>query len=118
MKLKLSQIVNSIESLNVLVDTKFPAKVSYRLKRIVDKVNPILKTYNEKRDELITEYGTKDEVSGNMSVTDPEKIKLFMEKLNEILEVEEEVDITPIPSEFLGDTEVEAKHIVDFVFTD
>lgn len=118
MKLKLSQIVNSIESLNILIGTKFPAKVSYRLKRIVDKLDPILKTYNEKRNELITEYGTKDEETKNISVKDPEKIKLFMEKLNEILEVEEEVDITPISAELLGDTEVEPKHLVDFVFTD
>lgn len=117
MKLKLSQIVNSIESLNILIDTKFPAKVSYRLKRIVDKLDPILKTYNEKHNELVKEYGeTQDD--GSVSVTDQEKKKVFYEKLNEILEVEEEVDITPISAELLGDTEVEPKHLVDFVFTD
>lgn len=118
MKLKLLQIVNSIDSLNILIDTKFPAKVSYRIKRIADKLDPIIKTYNDKRNELVKEHGTKDEDSETISVKDPEQIKIFAEKLNEILEVEEEVDITPIPSEMLGDTEVEPKHLVDFVFVD
>lgn len=118
MKIKLGDIVNAVESLKVLSDTKFQAKVSYRLKRIADKLEPILKTYNEKRNDLVKEYGTKDEDSDVISVKDPENLKLFVEKLNEILEVEEEVDITPIPSEMLGDTEVEPKHLVDFIFVD
>lgn len=117
MKIKLNKIVNSIESLNALTEIKFPAKVSYRIKRIIDKLEPILKTYNEKKNELVREYGETEE-DGTVSVKDPEKLKEFLPKIEEILEVEEEVDFEPIPVEMLGDTEVGAKHIIDFVFTD
>ena len=129
MLIKLSELVNSSTSipakegqeevkspLSVLLETKMPIKTSYWLKRFVDKIQPILKTYDEKRNDLIKEYGEEDKSvmvngEGQFSVKDPEKIKLFFEKLNELLETEEEVEFTPFKLEDFGNSEIEPKNL-------
>lgn len=129
MLIKLSELVSSSTSipakegqeevkspLSVLLETKMPIKTSYWLKRFVDKIQPILKTYDEKRNDLIKEYGEEDKSvmvngEGQFSVKDPEKIKLFFEKLNELLETEEEVEFTPFKLEDFGNSEIEPKNL-------
>ncbi len=115
MQVKLSQIVESVESLKILLNTKLPAKTSYRIKRLVDKVNPILKSYDEKRNELIQELGAEQE-DGNFAVTEPEALKVFTTKLNEILELDETVDFEPIRVEDLGEVSLAPKDIVEWIF--
>lgn len=98
-----------------LQDINFPVKVSYKIKRLIDKLAPILKTYDEKRNDLIKELGEKQE-DGSTKITDIEKIKLFYEKLNELLSTEEEVEFDKIKVEELGDIAVSSKLLLDFVF--
>lgn len=117
MKIKLSDVVNNIESLKNLQNLNLPVRVSYKIKRLVDRLNPILKTYDEKRTELVNEFGEKDD-KGDVSVKDPEKLKLFLEKFNELISVEEEVEFEPIKIKELGDVVIPAKDLVDFVFTE
>lgn len=116
-KVKVSEIVNSIEQLKALQEIKFPVKVSYKINRLVNKLNPELITYNESRNKIINELGEKDEETGNIQVKDPEKMKLFGEKLMEILSVEIELDwFEKIKISELGDIAVEPKNLVEFVF--
>jgi hypothetical protein len=128
MKIKLADIVNNAssktnedgtikeESLFVqLQEVKFPVKVSYRIKRLISKLEPILKAYNEKRNELVKEFGEIQE-DKTLKVSDPEKLKLFYEKINELLTTEEEVEFEAIKVEELGDIEVPAKLLINFVF--
>jgi hypothetical protein len=104
------------------MEKDLPVKVSYRIKRLIDKLNPITKVYDEKRVELIKEYGDKvvDEKTGeeNTQVKDPEKIKQFMEKVNELQSVEEEVEFDKIDIEELGDVKIAPKDLVAFLFKD
>lgn len=115
MKIKLSQIVGNIENIKALQEIALPVKVSYKIKRLVDKLNPILKSYDEKRNDLIKEFGDEQE-DGNFAVKDPEKLKEFAEKLQELLDMEEEIDFEKINIDSLGDIKLEAKIIVDFIF--
>jgi len=114
MKVKLHQIVNSAEPLKTLIEVKLPVKISYRLKRLVNKLAPILTTYNEKRNELVKEFGEVQE-DKNIKVTE-EKLKPFLEKLNEVLEVEEEIDFELINIEDLGDVVIAPKDLVEWIF--
>src|SRR5690242_13513656 len=121
MKVKLAEIIDGVPSLNILAETKFPTKVAYRIKRLTDKLNPMLKTYEEKRVELVKEYGTEVESEkGEKStqVTDSEKIPVFLEKLNELRAVEEDVDFEPISVKELGAVEVAPKDLLSWIFTD
>jgi hypothetical protein len=116
MKIALHEIVNSVEPIRELQKVDFPVKISYKIKRLVDKLNPILETYNTKKNDLIKEYGT--ETDGKLGVTDPEKLPLFLEKHNELVTVEEEVDFEPIKIEELGDVKVAPEKLVSFMFTE
>lgn len=115
MQIKLKDLVNNVENIKGLQEIKFPIKVSYKIKRLVDKLNPILTSYDEKRNELVKEFGEEGE-NGAIQVTDPEKLKLFTEKFAELLEVEEEIDFEPIKIEEVGNVELEAKNLVGFIF--
>lgn len=116
MKIKLHEIVNSVESLKELQKVDFPVKVSYKIKRLVDKLNPILEAYGTKKNDLIKEYGT--EVDGKVAVTDPEKIPLFLEKHSELVDVDEEVEFEPIKLEEIGDIKIAPEKLVSFLFVE
>ncbi len=116
MKIQLSAIVNSTEQIKSLLEIKLPVKISYKIKRLVDKLNPILKAYEDKRNELVKEFGEQNE-DGSFQVKDGAKVKEYITKLTELLEVEEEIDwFEPIKIEELGDVQIEPKNITNFVF--
>lgn len=119
MKVKLADIVNNVQNIQSYVDIKFPIKVSYRIKRLIDKLQPILKTYDEKRNELIKEFGEEyinEKEEKVFGVKDPEKMKIFFEKLNELLVVEEEIDFEKVSVDSLDGVKLEVNKIVDFIF--
>ncbi len=119
MKIKLSQIVNSVESLKALLEVKLPVKVSYKLSRLVNKLNGPLEEYNKKRNDLIKEYGEEDPETKNWSVKDAEKLKLFVDKITELLSVEEEIEwFEPISISDLGSAEIAPKDLIEWIFTD
>lgn len=115
MKVKLSEIVNNVEAINSLSEVKLPIKVSYRIKRLAGKLAPILDAYNEKRDALIKELGEANE-KGGFSVKDPEKLKVFSERLQELLSFEEEVDFTKIKLSELGEVSLSPNELPEFIF--
>jgi hypothetical protein len=115
MKIKLLDIVNNVSNLKELQEIKLPVKAGYRLMRLVNRLDPILKSYDEKRNELVKEYGDQQE-DGNIAVKDPEKTKLFMDKLKDLLSIEEEVEFTPFNIDDLGDVKVETKLLINFLF--
>lgn len=116
MKIKLEEIVQNEKKIVGLLEVKFPIKVSYRIKRLVDKLVPILKTYHNKRDEIIKELGTKDKDDENYSVKEPEKVKEFFARMKELEGVEEEISFEPIKISELGDVAFSPKEIPSFIF--
>jgi hypothetical protein len=84
--------------------------------RLVNKVQPLLKIYDEKRNELVKEFGEEPDKDGNIKVSDPEKFKLFSAKMKELLEVDEDIDWTPIKIEELGNVEIAPKLLLNFLF--
>lgn len=123
MKIKLQEIVNlatgTIEVKSVLQElqtVKFPVKISYRIKRFVDKLNPSIDAYNEKRSELIKEYGDKNEENDTFEVKNPEKLKIYTEKMLELLDTEEDIDFEKIKIEEIGDLVIEPRLLTDVIF--
>jgi single-stranded DNA-specific DHH superfamily exonuclease len=114
MKIKLEKIVNSVEQLKGLQQETMPVKVSYRIKRLIDKLSPILKTYEEKRNDLVKEFGEENEDKSFQ--VKKENLDEFYKKLNEVLEIEEEVEFEPINIEELGDTKLKPVQIPDWLF--
>lgn len=118
MKVKLSEVVQSAEQIKALLELGLPVKVSYKILRLVNNLNPILEIYNTKRNDLIKELGEKNEKDENFSVKDPAKLKEFATRLTELLDIEEEIAFEPIKITELGEVNVAAKNLVSFMFTE
>ena len=116
MKIKLADIVGEVENVKALLDLKFPIKVSYRLNRLVSKLQPELNLYDTKRNELVKEFGDAPQEDGTIKVTDPEKLAEFTKKLQELLDVECEIDFEKIKIDDIPNVEVSPKLLVNFIF--
>lgn len=94
MKLKLSQIVNSVQALQRLGEEKLPIKIAYSIQRNIRLLQPELEGYEKSRIGLIKEkYGEKD--GENFKVSD-NKLEDFTKELVELQSVEVDMDIHKI----------------------
>lgn len=115
MQIRLKQIIAANDALKKLSTINLPIKISYRLRRLDDKVKSILGTYEEARVSLVKEYGqTQDD--GTFSVSDPEKLKTFWEKTSELQEVEENIEFDKIKLEDMGSISIAPEALVEWIF--
>lgn len=114
--MKLKTIIENIENIKALQEVKLPVKASFKMKKIINALQPDLKIYDEKRGELIKEYGTEKE-DGKFNVP-KENWEEFAKKTNELLAVEIEDNWGKIKIEELEDIKIEPKLLLDFVFND
>ena len=110
MNLKLGDVRNSLDSLKKLLGTDLPVKVSYKLSKIVKKVNSEIKELEDKRIELIKQYG---ELKDEKIEVKPENLVLFMSELQTLLDLEIDLDIQPIKLDELGDIKFSAVDLAD-----
>jgi hypothetical protein len=74
-------------------DVKFPAKTSYYLKRLGDKLSPITKQFEQtKNDLVINKYGIQEE-KDTYRVPE-EKMEDYIKELNELLVQKETIDFS------------------------
>ncbi len=115
MKLKLKQIVDSKKQIQDLLEIKLPVKISYRINKLVNKLDPELVIYENKRNELIKELGEKVEGTETVQVK-TENIPKFIEEMNILNDIDVEVDFEKIKVEDLGDIQIAPKDLVDWLF--
>lgn len=114
--MKLKQLIEGVESLGILMGTKLPIVLSFKLSLFVKKINPEVEEYGNKRNELLKEYAEpikeKDgKETGQMKFKDEKAIKDFNEKIEELLKQDIKVDVPDIHiNEFAG-LEIEPKHL-------
>lgn len=116
-KLTKEQIINLQTGLSKIAtlseqkheDRELPFKVVYQNSRIITSIRNVLEAFNKERDAIIKDYATavytedprkldKDgkpirEFTNQYSFEDPEKQFEYQEKINTILEIEEDIDI-------------------------
>ena len=115
-EIRLGDIVGNVSNIQELQKVKLPVKVSYKIMRLANKLDPILKSFNTSKDELIKEFGEKNADDDNYTVKDPIKLGEYVKKLGELLDTKERVEFTPIPIADLGDVQLEANLLVPFIF--
>ena len=87
--MKIEQIVKIAEAIKSVEDVKLEFKVSYRLGRLYDKLESILKNYGKQELAIRQEFAKKFQEA---SEEDKEKINQeFVLKMNELMQIEEEV---------------------------
>jgi len=114
--MKLKEIINGLEALNNLAEQKLPILVSFNIGLFIKNIADTVKTYEEKRKELIKELGTvnKDaegKETGKFDFT-KENAVIFNEKINVILDAEIDVKVPEINLSDLSDLKIEPKNLI------
>ena len=104
MKLKLGEITMMQQGLMVLVNQELPIKLSYKLSKILKKIDMEVQEIENTRVELVKKYGTSDEASGNIKVEEGENQEKFMSEYADLLNVETDINIDPISIDELPDS--------------
>ena len=95
MKLTNREVFESRAPLQVLMDVKFPVKVSYALAKLVGRLNPHLKAIEEVRGALVRQYGKPGPMNQVLVQESDEGYPEFVEKFSELMAIEVELDYEP-----------------------
>lgn len=123
-KIKLSDLVNSIEGLRSLGQKELKAKPAYRVGKTIKAVEGELTVFNQTRQELIQKYGEKKE-DGQLNTDENGNVKIpldviseFNKQMQELLNEEIELNVNLIALddiEELNFTPTEMAQIEPFV---
>ena len=90
-KVKISELLNSTDTLQKLAQQDFKAKLAWTIARLLKSAESEIQSFNDTRMNLIKKYGEKDEngelitdEEGNCKI-DPDSIETFSKELNELL---------------------------------
>lgn len=90
----------TVATLNKVVDTDLPVKLSFKIIKIVESVNETLKIVNTARQKLVEKYAEKDD-DGNIVPMENDGIKIDEEKRDDFVSEFEEFNL--IENEIAGD---------------
>jgi len=89
MKVKLGQIVNSVEALNKVAQQPMKAAASFRVAKNLKQLSEELAVYEQSRGDLIRKYGKENEEDGSFAIKpDSKELPLFQKEMNELLSVD------------------------------
>lgn len=98
---KIQDIVNAIETFNVMSNKEMPIKTSFKVARIAKELDKEYQLFNETRRKAIETYGEKDE-NGELKIDDKgnvaliqDKIETFSAEMNELLNNEVSLNTAP-----------------------
>jgi hypothetical protein len=99
MKVKLGDVYVSVGVLNKILDTELPVNVSYKMMKLVNKLNDELKTIEEQRIKLVKKYSTEEQGT----VAEDNKNK-FLQEFSTLLDTEIDLEWDKIPLKVLDNT--------------
>jgi hypothetical protein len=119
-KATLAEISIAAPAVTSLLKERLPIKAKYHLGKLAAKLETELRTLNTERMALFREYGaerpaTQEDVDAKIApgigapvlTVPPEKMEEFSKKVEELLSVEAEIDLKPVPLSLFGDSTVE-----------
>lgn len=115
--MKLNTIISSQDALLKLSNTKLPVKIAYSVSKMISKLQPELKIYEEARQKLVKELGEEDTEKQTTTVK-PENFAKFQEEMTKLLDVEVDLsyglgkEIEKIKVADLGDITMEPKELL------
>lgn len=105
MTIKISEAVLAHKALTDLKSTSMEGQLSYKIKKLKDVLAPIVKNFEETKNELIKEtYGELvDETSYRVSA---ENMPKFLEEINALLDASEELTFVKLKASSFDKIEV------------
>lgn len=123
MNIKLGQVVNSKEGLEMLSDIKVKAKIAFSIKKLIDVTSKEIESFEKVREDKIRQYGetrTNDEGKEVVEVS-KENQESFLNEMNELFNETVNLEVPNISmDDFLNnETEITAKTLIslDWVFS-
>jgi len=118
MKVSLGEINNSLAALRTLASLKFPARVAYRLGRVLKTAESEVADFKRINDETVRRLGAPvkppPDKDGNLPPEEawgwqvtPENMAQFVAEITEFLDEQIELWGDPLPLELLGDVQIE-----------
>lgn len=106
---KISDLLNSTETLQKLSQKDFKAKLAWSIARLLKAAEAEIQSFNDTRMNLIKKYGEKDEngelitdENGNCKIN-PDDTAEFSKELNDLIETTVEINANKIKMDLLED---------------
>lgn len=101
MKITLAYLIESRPSLEKLFNANLPIKTSFRLRKIISKINDELKHFEEERIKLAKTLGAEEE--GKFTIKGEGNLNKFRDAMAELLKEEIEMEFDAISVDSLGE---------------
>ncbi|MHA2013298.1 MAG: hypothetical protein ACTSWG_13090 [Candidatus Helarchaeota archaeon] len=117
MKIKLSLLINSINSLNELIKKDLPIKVAYALSKNIKKINDEMRAFEDIKNKLFEKYGEDIEEKGKkFKRIKEENLKIYQEELNKIIDDVCEIDIHKVKIDQFEDVKIKPGDLIAISF--
>lgn len=114
LEITLRELAPVIQSMNNFVEVPLPAKHSWRLSRVMKKLQEDIQDFNTSRQELFDKYGTEAKMTDEQAkmaspgskaiqITE-ENREVFAKELDELLNETIEIEFEPIPISMFADS--------------
>lgn len=114
MKLKLMQIINAKDSLVELSQKDLAVMASYRVAKILKKIDPEIAIYEDERIKLIRKYGEESE-PGRLQVKQ-ENIPEYVKELETLVQQEVDIDIQKVKISEIGNIDIKPAVLINLDF--
>ena len=118
-EVKLRDVINSAEVMRTLSTQQLKGKVAFRVARLLRELEKEFTLFNEKRAELVREYGQKDE-NGELKTTEngdfmlePEHAQEFYNMMDELLNTDLSINAEKIAFEDIENLEFTPTQILN-----
>ena len=117
MNIKLGQIENILQSMEVLILKELPIKTSYKLSKLIKTLTSEYELFESKRIDLVKRFAEKDK-DGNVKEFDGGKVNIckdtiqeFNDSFKELCDIDVVVEFEHISIESLGDINISTKDL-------
>lgn len=106
MEVTVGEIITATIAIDKIINKDFPAKTSFRLKRLSEKLAPTKATFDKTRNDLVvTKYGVKSEEEDTYTVP-KEQFNDYADAINDLCSVKENIDVVPFSIDDFGTVEL------------
>ena len=100
-----------------ILQHEFTGKQSFMISRVLRALNTETESFNKTREEVLKKYAETDDAGemivseGNVKIRDGE-METFQKEINELLYAELDVDVKPIPVDWLDDVKLTPQEMI------
>lgn len=110
-------IISASPIFTKILQHEFTGKQSFMISRVLRALNTETKSFNKIREEVLKKYAETDDAGemivseGNVKIRDGE-MEAFQKEINELLYAELDIDVKPIPVDWLDDVKLTPQEMI------